>query len=54
VFENEWVAKEKVGALQVVGFSWVITILQHFSPVFHPIFQPQQIGFSPVAHFRWP
>jgi hypothetical protein len=45
---------ENEALLQVVDFSRVITIFHHFSRVFHPIFQPQQIGFSPVARFRRP
>jgi hypothetical protein len=34
--------------VQVFGFSPVITIFHVFSPIFHPIFQLQGIGFSSV------
>jgi hypothetical protein len=33
----------------MVDFSRVITVLQHFSPIFHPARQPEEVGFSPVG-----
>jgi hypothetical protein len=36
-------------SLQVHDFSPVITIFHVFSRIFHPISQPQEFDFSPVA-----
>jgi hypothetical protein len=36
-------------ASQMVDFPRVITILQRFSPIFHPVWRPEVVGFSPVG-----
>src|ERR1700722_3833151 len=50
MISKELYPKAKV-LLQVVDFSPVIGVFHVFSPIFHPISQPQGFGFSPVTRF---